>query len=263
MASKHVSIPKSFTDGDAQEWFQRFEICAAANEWTAATKLLKLPTLLEGEALAVWLELSTESTADYATAKKSLISKMAPTEFVSLEEFHSRKLRPGEAIALYLHDLKRLLKQAMPELAAAAAKPLLLHQFLAGLPGPISRQLRAVGVADDLDAVVERAKLLMAVNEQEISTAAVSTRATEFDELRSQMQQLTEQVAALTTISKSGSTQHCYYCKQPGHTQCYCPVRRANQRCYTCGRPGHLARDCWQGNDQGMSVWGSRRPPRT
>ena len=106
MVSKYVSIPKSFTDDDAQEWFQRFEICAAANEWTAATKLLKLSTLLEGEALAVWLELSRESMADYATAKKSLISKMAPTEFVSLEEFHSRKLRPGEAIALYLHDLK-------------------------------------------------------------------------------------------------------------------------------------------------------------
>ena len=54
MANKHVSIPKSFTDGDAQEWFQHFEISATANEWTAATKLLKLPTLLEGEALAVW-----------------------------------------------------------------------------------------------------------------------------------------------------------------------------------------------------------------
>ena len=63
----------------------------------------------------------------------------------------------------------------MPELAAAAAKLLLLHQFLAGLPGPISRQLRAVCVADDLDAVFERAKFLMAVNEQEIPTAAVST----------------------------------------------------------------------------------------
>ena len=104
----------------------------------------------------------------------------------------------------------------------------------------------------------------MAVNEEEKSTAAaVSTRATEFDKLRSQMQQLTEQVAALTTKSKSGNIQHCYHCKQPGHTQCYCPVRRANQRCYTCGRPGHLARDSWQGNNQGMSVWGSRCLPRT
>ena len=38
----------------------------------------------------------------------------------------------------------------MPELAAAAAaKPLLLYQFLAGLPRPISRQLHAVSVAEE------------------------------------------------------------------------------------------------------------------
>jgi len=77
-----------------------------ANEWSNETKLLKLPTLLEVETLAVWLELSTEGTADHATAKKSLISKMAPTKFISLEEFHSRKLRHAEGITLYLHDLE-------------------------------------------------------------------------------------------------------------------------------------------------------------
>ena len=92
MAAGHVSVPKPFCEGDAREWFQRFEICAAANQWNAATQALKLPTLLEGEALAIWLELSTEQKADYAGAKEHLITKMAPTEFVSLEEFHSRKM---------------------------------------------------------------------------------------------------------------------------------------------------------------------------
>ena len=87
-------------------WFQRFEICAAANQWDGAKKALKLPTLLEGKALAIWLELSTEQRTDYAVAKEQLITKMAQTEFVSLEEFHSRKLRPGEAITRYLYDLK-------------------------------------------------------------------------------------------------------------------------------------------------------------
>ena len=146
---------------------------------------------------------------------------------------------------------------------SSSGQAIIITPVLGGLPGPNGRQLRAVGVADDLNTVVKRAKLLMAINEQEKTTAALSTWATEFDELRSQMQQLTEQVAALTTKSKSGSTQHCYYCKQPGHIQRYCPVGRANRRCYTCGRPGHLARDCWQGNDQGISVWGSRCLPCT
>ena len=80
---------------------------------------------------------------------------MAPTKFVSLEEFHSHKLRPAEAIALYLHDVKWLLNQAILKLAAEAAKPLLLHQFLAGLPGLISRQLHAISVTDNLNVVVE------------------------------------------------------------------------------------------------------------
>jgi len=74
------------------------------------------------------VKLSTEGKADYTTVKKSLISKMAPTEFISLEEFHSYKLCPAEAIALHFHDLNQLLKQVMPELAAEAAKLLLLYQ---------------------------------------------------------------------------------------------------------------------------------------
>ena len=108
MASGHISVPKSSSDGDACEWFQRFKICCLANQWNDEIKAWKLPMLLEGEALASWLELSDEQQADYKAAKEQLITKMVPIEFVSLEEFHSRMMRPGEAIALYLLDLKRL-----------------------------------------------------------------------------------------------------------------------------------------------------------
>ena len=48
MAAQHVSIPKSFKEGDAREWFQRFKICCRANEWNDAKKALKLPTLYIG-----------------------------------------------------------------------------------------------------------------------------------------------------------------------------------------------------------------------
>ena len=61
--------------------------------------------LLEGEALAIWLKLSTEQKVDYAVAKEQLIAKIALMKFVSLKEFHFQKLRLGEAIALYLYDL--------------------------------------------------------------------------------------------------------------------------------------------------------------
>ena len=87
MASKHISLPSTFAAGDPTEWFKRFEICCRANEWSDAVKALKLPTLLEGEALAVWMELSEAEKEDYTSAKTQMISRMVPVRFVSLEDF--------------------------------------------------------------------------------------------------------------------------------------------------------------------------------
>ena len=130
---------------------------------------------------------------------------------------------PGKAISLYLHDLKMLLDQAMPILAAEAKQQLLIHQFLAGLPASVSQQLRATGNTQVLDQVVERAKLLMVVQEQ---TAAITSEETEVSKLWAQVSQLTEQVAALNVQRKDGDTRRCFYCNQSGHTQRNCPNRR-------------------------------------
>ena len=48
------------------------------------TIAVKLPTLLEGEALVIWLELSNGKQKDYKEAKKKLVATMTPAEFVSL-----------------------------------------------------------------------------------------------------------------------------------------------------------------------------------
>ena len=133
--NRHNSIPKSFSEGNACEWFQRFDICCQANGWNDEMKALKLPTLLEGEALAVWLELSQDEQKNIATAKEKMIQKMTPMMFISLEKFQKWKLLPGEAISLYLHELKMLLDQAMPELAAEAQQQFLVHQFLSTATG--------------------------------------------------------------------------------------------------------------------------------
>ena len=61
------------------------EICSKANEWNNATMALKLPTLLEGEAPAVWMELTEDEQKDYKVAEKQMVAKMAPMGFVSLE----------------------------------------------------------------------------------------------------------------------------------------------------------------------------------
>ena len=273
MASgRHISVPKPFASGDVSEWCQRFEICSKANDWDNATMALKLPTLLEGEALSVWLELTDEQQKDYKAAKKELVAKMAPMGFTSLEEFHRQKLQPGESVSVYLHDLKRLLDQALPDLEANARKQVVLHQFMSGLPSNISAQLRAMGDAKELDATVEKARLLLAIGSQTPSpAAAVGAEPNEVQQLKDQLTDLTQQVAVLTTQhasrrSKDVSQLRCFNCDGIGHVQRNCPSPRRQRRsnvgpCHVCGRFGHLARDCRrQGNERGMPVTGSRRP---
>ena len=128
-ASRHVSLPSPFVSGDPTEWFTRFEICCVANDWDDTVKARKMPTLLEGEALAVYLDLSEDEKKDYKVARQKLIDRLGPMKFTSLDEFHARKLHPGESLSVFLHTLKRMLTQAMPESDAATRQQLLRHQF--------------------------------------------------------------------------------------------------------------------------------------
>ena len=265
---RHISLPKPFASGDVNEWCQRFEICSKANEWNNATMTLKLPTLLEGEALAVWLELSDAEQKDYKAAKKQMIAKMSPMGFASLEDFHKRKIQPGESISIYVHDLKRLLDQAMPELEQNARSQLVLHQFMAGLPTHISAQLRATGDTKKLDETAERARLLMSIATQ-TPVATVEAESSEVQQLKDQVAELTEQVATLTTRHPPPQQKNirCFNCDGIGHVQRDCPSPRRQRRssvgpCTICGRFGHLARNCRQrqGNASGASATGSRRP---
>ena len=104
MATAHFSKPKSFAGGDNREWFQKFEICSKANSWDTAKKAKKLPTLLEGEALAAWMELTNEEKNYYGVTKGKLIKKMVPLEFVSLKEFQKQSIIPGESVSMYLYE---------------------------------------------------------------------------------------------------------------------------------------------------------------
>ena len=246
----------------------RYTVFCRANAWNDETKAVKLPTLLEGEALAIWLELSEEEQQDYKTAKKLLCKRIMPMEFISLEDFHKRSYRQGESLSVFLHDLKKLLSAAMPNLEASARNQLLLHQLLAGLPSSISKQLRATGDTTDLDRVLERARLLFMMEDHPGRAAVVSEPSNEVLLLKEQLADLTEQVALLTTSrERQQSVIRCFYCDQLGHTQRQCHAYRSQfrqqpRRCYSCGKVGHLERDCRQrqGNFKGTSAQATRRP---
>ena len=122
MASKHISLPSSFAAGDPIEWFMWFEIRCNANEWSDVVKAWKLPTLLEGEAFAVCMELSEAEKESYQSAKAEMIARLAPVQCVLLGDFHGRWLHPGEPLSVFLHVLKP--RAASESLAARVASKL-------------------------------------------------------------------------------------------------------------------------------------------
>ena len=190
-----------------------------------------------------------------------------PIVFIPLDEFHKRKLQPGESLSLFVHELKRLLLQAMPDIDTNARDQLLLHQFLTGLPLAVSKQLRASHDAKSLDKAVERARLLMAIERDQTQTAA-AVEAGEVQELRKRISELTEQVAVLTMSkneTRRGNRTPRRWCRGVGHLQRDCPSPhrpQAGERrvCWTCGRPGHVAIDCPQENERGAVASGNRHP---
>ena len=101
-AERHSSVPVIFSSGDVREWFLRFEICSQANKWSKKTMSLKLPMLLEGEALVAWVELSEDVEENYDATKQHLLTRLKPVEFVSLDRFHRRLLQPKESPTIYL-----------------------------------------------------------------------------------------------------------------------------------------------------------------
>ncbi|KAL5517593.1 hypothetical protein EMCRGX_G003174 [Ephydatia muelleri] len=260
MATNYFSVPKSFSSGDAAEWFKRFDICCAANKWSEETKALKLPTLLEGEALAIWLVLDEDVQKEYDQVKAKMVKSLLPTEFLTLQQFHQRKLIPGESLSVFLYDLKKLLQHAMPDVTADVRSQLLLHQLLVGLPTAVSKQLRANGEVNDLEKTIERARLLLSLEEERpTAVATVSTALSEVElKLRKQVDELAEQVAALRGEKSLPRSVTCYHCNQQGHVKRNCPALKnrplQSRKCFICGRAGHVAKNCLQENFSGVSA---------
>lgn len=282
MVDKHVALPGSFSGGRGfDEWIQKFEICATANDWDGAKQAKKIPTLLEGEALMTYLELSDDDKKDYSKIKRALSDEFVPdaTRFQAMKEFERRKQIPGETPHAYLFNLKRLLGRALPDLDGVAKEALLLHHFIDGLPKHIGQQIRAIPEIKTAQDALVRARLLYVSDvdsdpvTQTASSAPVidgdSTRLDHIEEMLTQLDKKLsnldldsdERVAAVNPPHVRGPRPRynaghqpvvqCYKCLQFGHVTRDC---RNRVRCHNCGKQGHIKSQCQQGNEERLTV---------
>ena len=73
-----LALPEPLQDEDSRSWFKRFEVCAAANGWDDARKLLRLPMLLKGCTWAIYDSLGEDNTDTYDHLKDDFLQRLSP-----------------------------------------------------------------------------------------------------------------------------------------------------------------------------------------
>ena len=106
-------------DGNAKSWFGQFDVCTAANEWDAAKKLARLPTLLRGCAWAIYESLGETDNASYDALKKAIISRLNPDtdedHLAAREQLTHRCLQEGiGSLDELARDIETLLDRSSP-----------------------------------------------------------------------------------------------------------------------------------------------------
>ena len=266
MAERFISVPRIFGSGDIEEWLQRYEICAAANGWKEEEKALRLPTLLDKEAFAVYMEFHEELKKDFRGIKEALLKYFRPPEsrFIVLHEFESRKNLPGESPQEFLYSLKQLLTKAIPDMDMDAREQLLLHRFLSGLPREFSKRIRISPEVKDTAEALRRVKLMMHCQPDEYVTQITEvsskdvSKDTRLDKLETKLDrilaELSEEKSSVAAIkqenfSMSGKPR-CFKVFQGFRSIArYCRNSQNNSQnnrmvCFLCGRTGHFRRTC-------------------
>lgn len=240
---KHVSVPRVFSSGNFREWLTRFKICAKSNGWDDAVWHNKIATFLEGEALAVYLELTDAQRLKFDDITSSLDTNFHPAaqQFDMLSTFNLRVMLPNESPRVFLHHLKALLENS--GIDKVAHEKLLFFRFVSGLPLDISSQIKANSGIKTCEQALEAAQRLISLKPSiAAATASLShdADAEELRDLKLAVTSLTAKVDRLLNQEDDHSTAAAL--QRDRRTD----VQRGFRPliCFRCQRAGHPARLC-------------------
>ena len=256
-----LALPEPLHDEDSRSWFKRFEVCATANGWDEAKKLLRLPTLLRGRAWAVFDSLGEANTDSYEHLKASLLRRLSPdTEedrLAARERLSVRKFRDGaESIDELARELERLLDRASPGLPANVRDTELRFHLINSLPEKVAFQLKLLPKVSFADTISKAREVCLIYNRADaaklVNQVQDTVATTRLDRMEATLENLSAQLMALGTQRRDVT--QCHNCGKQGHLARNCRMWRPPtvSICFNCGKRGHLARNYWdQGNDRG------------
>ena len=257
-----ICLPEPLEDGNAKSWFRRFDVCAAANEWDAAKKLVRLPTLLRGRTWAIYESLGETDNASYEALKKAIISRLNPDtdedRLAAREQLTHRRLREGiESLDELARDIETLLDRSSPGLPAEIRDSELRFHLMSALPEKVALQLKLLPKGTYAQTIAKAREVILIYQRADTNTThpvshmKEAEESSRLDKMEETLKVMTEQLAALSVNKASPRTRRCFKCGKVGHIANNCRSR-SELTCYNCGKRGHSYQHCWsQGNGRG------------
>ena len=196
---------------DVSTWLKKVELVAKIKNIKDVKALI--PLYLDGTAFAVYEQLSDEEKDDAEKIKEALTEAFGQSKFSAYDSFRQRSWVPGEAVDVFLSDLRRLAR-----LAGVHSEELIRCAFVCGLPVDVSSQLRTSAriLEADMSTIVSQARVLM---DERVQGALVAR------------------------VPEKRRPLRCYECGGDHHIR-NCKQSRRNVVCWHCSLSGHIARNC-------------------
>lgn len=217
-----------------ESYLERVELYMMANNFPDDRKVPALLTLIGGETYQLLRSLvapALPASKTYADLVKVLKKHFAPTPLVIAERFHfhRRSQNPGETIAEYMAELRRLTTHCE---FGDYLDQALRDRLVCGLRSE-SIQKRLLSEAD---LTLERALTLS----QGLEAADLNVKSLKGSEVK--IQRVTNAQMRTSAQVKNSQPTPCFRCGRTNHTSADCHFKEA--QCHNCGKHGHIAPVC-------------------
>ena len=223
-----IPWPQPFEDGNVESFLEDFEdVAEAAGLKTDRMKLAALRMLVKGRAKAVLqTALCGLEKMDWAAAKEALrLGFDTPADRQeAMRSFNETAFGEGMDTMVYLSSLRQALKKALPHLDRGSEARLLEQRFVQGMPSIVRNKLKTLLMVRPIEAteLAVAAKTLLAESHEVVGNVEQGW----VTELKTSLETVKEEIAALKTKRNQRRALGCFRCGQEGHFRRNCPLLR-------------------------------------
>ena len=230
-------------EGDLVSWLKKAQLVAKLAGITDLASFL--PLYLEGDALAVYLEMSETDQLDAKEIETRLKEAFTDGPFIAYDKLSKYKW-DGEPVDVYCTEIRRLV--GLAGLDGEGAKKLVKLAFVNGMPESVRLDLMQVDEIEDMEMseVLVKARVLVSVRSESSVGAVASSRQVsgpkpKYGVKRNDSRGVAGSSGSVKGISNSGFRGKCFKCEGP-HMAKDCPDKKIT--CFKCGGEGHLSYNC-------------------